>query len=98
VSSPELKTPPNALPLLVGVVLDGADGADARVVEEDVDAAQRGGRGLHGGAYRGVVADISLESEQRPWHAGRFEVERPQQRPAGPSRRPWRARCRTLRR
>ncbi len=65
----------DAVPLLVGVVLDGTDGADACVVDEDVDAAQPGGRGLHGGAYRGVVADIGLETEQRPWHTGGFEVQ-----------------------
>ena len=45
-------------PLLHGVRLDGALGADAGVVDEDVDAAHRGGGLLDGGGRRPVVGDI----------------------------------------
>lgn len=50
-------------------------GTDARVVDEDVDAAEPRGRLLHGGAYGGVVADVGLEAEQRFAYAFRIEVE-----------------------
>src|SRR5690606_19443362 len=48
----------DAVPLLVRVVLDGAGGADARVVDEDVQAAEVFAGLAHGRAHRGVVPHV----------------------------------------
>ncbi len=65
----------DAVPLVVVVVLDGALGADARVVDEDVEAAEVGHGGGHGGADGGVVADVGGVAAQRLVDAARVEVE-----------------------
>jgi hypothetical protein len=65
----------DAVPLLVGVVLDGTDGADARVVDEDVQATEPFGGLRHGRAYRGVVAEVGLDGDQRLGGDGGVEVE-----------------------
>lgn len=63
------------VPLLVGVVLDGADGADARVVHEDVQTAEPlDGLGDRG-PYGDVVSDVGLETEQRGRCPGGVDVE-----------------------
>ncbi len=64
----------DAAPLLVGVVLDGALRADARVVDEDVEAAERlGGLGDRG-PDRVVVGHVGADAGQRGGHL-RVEVE-----------------------
>src|ERR1019366_6844037 len=57
-----LEDPP---PLVVVVVLYRADGADARVVDQDVDAAERLGGRADRGSHRGVVRHVSDEGVQR---------------------------------
>lgn len=63
------------VPLGVVVVLDGALGADARVVDQYVKAAEVGDGGRDSPAYGGVVADVRLVSEQGFVDARRVQVE-----------------------
>jgi hypothetical protein len=52
------------VPLLVRVVRHGAGGADARVVDQGVEAAERLGRRLDGRTDRPVVAHVGGEAGQ----------------------------------
>lgn len=65
----------HAVPFGVVVVLDGALGADARVVDQDVEAAEFGDGGGDGLADGGVVGDVGAVGEQRLLHGGRVQVE-----------------------
>ena len=60
------------MPLLVGVLLDRPLGADAGVVDEDVEAAERVGRALDGaGDTRRVVGDVGTNRRCEPRLRGR---------------------------
>ena len=63
------------MPLRVVVVGDGAARADARVVDEHVDAAQLLGRQRDRRAHRGVVADVADDAEHRRLHGRGVEVQ-----------------------
>lgn len=56
----DVEDPP---PLLVGVVGDGADGADPRVGHDGVQRAELLGRPVHRRPYRRVVGDVGGEGE-----------------------------------
>ncbi len=70
------------VPLFVGVVLDGADGSDAGVVDEDVQTAELFDGVAHGCPYGGVVRDVGRETEQRCGELARVEVEHGDRRAA----------------
>lgn len=71
------------VPLVVGVVLDGALGADPGVVDQHVESAEvRDGRG-HGLAYGGVVGDVGAETEQGLLDRREVQVEDGDPRPTG---------------
>ena len=67
-----------------------ADRADAGAVDEDVDAAERLGRGRHRGLQRGGVGDVGLDAATRAAPAGPPADSRsstPTRAPAAASRR-----------
>ena len=55
----------DAIPFVGGEGLDGADGRNRRVVDEDVDASQRLPRALRHGGDGGVVSDVGDEADRR---------------------------------
>jgi hypothetical protein len=55
----------DTVPFVVGVVLDGALGADARVVDQYIEPAEVGDRCRHGLAHGRVVGDVRAVGEQR---------------------------------
>jgi len=61
------------MPLLVGVVGDRTDRADARVVDEDVDAAEVGSRLVHGRAHHRVVGHVGANAVEPT--AGRIDIK-----------------------
>jgi hypothetical protein len=63
------------VPLVVGVGLDGAGGADAGVVDHDVEPAQPLGGLADRRADRGVVAHVGADLLQRGLEGGRGQVE-----------------------
>lgn len=65
----------DAVPFVVVVVGHGALGADARVVDHDVESAELGRGGGHGLADGGVVGDVGAVGEQRLLDRGGVQVE-----------------------
>ncbi len=65
----------DAVPLVVGVVLDGALGADARVVDQDVEAAEFRDRRRDGRPHGRVVGDVRAVAEEWLADRGRVQVE-----------------------
>ena len=53
----------HGVPGILGQLVSQAVAADARVVEQDVDAAELVGGGMNGGADRIVVADVGGEGQ-----------------------------------
>jgi hypothetical protein len=63
------------VPVVIGVGLDGADGADAGVVDHDVEPAQPPGGLADRRPDRGVVAHVGADLLQRGFEGGRGQVE-----------------------